>query len=416
MEGIIYKYPMSANSIYVAGRFTDATTNIYNSSGSISASLTNTSGTSGSFNGLILSYGTSGNYLWSAKYGGAWTSNSSNGYNGYNGVCNDISNNVYVGGQWSLDTTNIYNANGTLFTSLSSSNSNSKGIIVKYNNVGMCQWAIRLDGSSPDTPVFSMYTDFNSNLYVSGRFKGSPMVIYNANGTIAKSITNTNSNTSIATWFLIKYNTNGVFQWVIKYGGPNTPMFRDSDNTLFVDQQSNVYIGGSFYNTILYVYNNNDTNVATISNTGSDVQNGYLIKFDTNGNYLWSTKISSWCHIFSITTDTDKNVYIGGSYANSDLSIYNSSNTLVATLTKTVSTGSTNYASGFVIKYNSSGNYLWSTKLGPPSSHSDDRVYDIITDLSNNVYVVGRISTDIFNIYNISVITNIIITIKSTTI
>ena len=45
----------------------------------------------------------------------------------------------------------------------------------------------------------------------------------------------------------------------------------------------------------MYVYNNNNSLVATIANTNGvqDVNNGFVIKIDTNGNYLYKVPRSS---------------------------------------------------------------------------------------------------------------------------
>ena len=399
---------MSANSVYVAGGFSEASTNIYNSSGSISASLTNTS-TVGYSTGFIVKYDTSGNYLWSAKYGGTQQSNF------YNAVCTDLSNNVYAGGVFNRDTSQIYNADGTLFTSLSNISTNVSettrmGIIVKYNNVGTGEWAIKLGGivggtpsnpGTPHNPVFNMYTDLNNNLYVSGRFEGGDMIIYNANGTIAKTVTLTQNIPYLTNLYLIKYNTNGVFQWVIKMGGTDTMIGQTFISSVIVDKNSNVYIAGYHRNTNLYVYNNNNTIVATIANTtGTQTENGFVIKIDTNGNYIWSTKTSHLTELHSICSDTNNNVYIVGGFQ-SPLTIYNSSNTIAATLTNPA----TGAQIGYVIKYDSSGNYLWSAKMGGNFAR-EYNVYDgattVVTDLNNNVYIGGYFFNDSVDIYNSS--------------
>lgn len=78
----------------------------------------------------------------------------------------------------------------------------------------------------------------------------------------------------------------------------------------------------------------------------------------------------------SITTDSSGNVYVTGDFASDS----------IAFGTTTLINDSAGYPDMYVVKYDASGNVLWAKSAG---GSDYDRGYDISTDVSGNVYVVG---------------------------
>jgi ribosomal protein L21 len=165
---------MSGISIYTVGSFSEKVVQW----GGM-RSHDNTSQTNNKNNGIIYSITRERAFLWSANFGGTANQNYDNKYNC---VCADINNNAYAGGHFTGSSVLINNKQvyeptlgknvSTVFTTLSNINTTTPesyymGLIVKYNNQGMCQWAIKLGGNSS---VIAMNNDNNNNLYVAGRF------------------------------------------------------------------------------------------------------------------------------------------------------------------------------------------------------------------------------------------------------
>lgn len=205
-------------------------------------------------------------------------------------------------------------------------------------------------------------------------------------------------------FFLVFFLTLPLFaqedtSWVRTHvGGENT---RPSD--LIVDKSGNVYVTGTFggdYSTIKY-YPNGDTawmrryngpinswdyaravavddfgNVIVTGVTGYTSMFGTTddwatIKYDSLGNELWIRTYNGPANdedaACALVVDDLGNVYVTG-----------------------WSTGNgTNYDYA-TIKYNSSGDELWTRTYNRANSWYEDRAFAIALDLSGNVYVTGQ--------------------------
>ncbi len=162
-------------------------------------------------------YDVAGNLVWSARFG-------SNEYveNIATAIAVDASGNVYVTGE-------SYGS-GTYYDYAT----------IKYNSNGVEQWVKRYNGpgNSGDYAA-SIAVDGSGNVYVTGRSEGS------------------GTSDDYAT---IKYNSNGVEQWVQRYNGPRN--FYDYAYAIAIDGSGNVYVTGmsvgsiwSSYATIKYQQN-----------------------------------------------------------------------------------------------------------------------------------------------------------------
>ncbi len=103
---------------------------------------------------------------------------------------------------------------------------------IKYNSAGTEQWVARYNGPVNNGDfATALSLDNNGNVYVTGWSLGSSMFYDYAT---------------------VKYNSNGVEQWVARYNGPgNTD---DKALALAVDANSNVYVTGRSYGTGWSIY------------------------------------------------------------------------------------------------------------------------------------------------------------------
>ncbi|MDQ3022607.1 MAG: SBBP repeat-containing protein [Bacteroidota bacterium] len=156
----------------------------------------------------------------------------------------------------------------------------------------------------------------------------------------------------------IKYNFDGIQQWVKTYNGPGNR--EDIANAIAIDNYGNVYITGS----------------SEAYSSGVDFA---TIKYSSSGVELWVKRFTSeGIHLdagYKIAVDNSDNVYIVGESYNDSLLVRDNC----------------------TIKYDSSGTLQWVRK------YHGGILYDLTIDDSNNVYVSGVNLDDVVTIkYNSS--------------
>jgi len=268
------------------------------------------------------------------------------------------------------------------------SGTDSDYITIKYNNAGEEQWVARYNGSKNIRDcACDMVVDNNGNIYVTGytnyTYPGDP--------------------TDCAT---IKYDKNGVEQWVAEYNGPVNG--KDATLAIALDYDGNVYVtGGSEFSennqdyiTIKYnglgveqwmaryngLGNGGDSASAIVldskgnvyitgRSTGLETAVDYAtVKYNNSGVEQWVARYNGPQNgvdrALAIALDSDENVCITG-YINLTYDGYYGYYTDYAT-----------------IKYDSNGLEQW-VAIYNGNGNLDDRAYDICTDKEGNIYVTG---------------------------
>lgn len=161
------------------------------------------------------------------------------------------------------------------------------------------------------------------------------------------------------------------FQWAKSFGNSSN----ETANKVAVDSNDNVYVVGTFSGTVDF-----DPGSAVANQTSTGGVDGYLLKLDSNGNYIWSIKLGGAQddYISDIVIDSSDNLYLVGNFQGT--ADFNPSSTV--TLNST-SLGSTDI---FVLKLNSSGVYQFHRTIGGSSS---DTATKIILDNSNIPNIIG---------------------------
>lgn len=220
----------------------------------------------------------------------------------------DNNGNVYVTGK-SLVSNELFN----FFT-------------VKYSSSGAELWARSYNGpvNGSDEPV-DLIVDNNGNVYVLGRSAG----------------------TSGMQMCIVKYNSAGDQQWVIRRS--------ETGNCLGFDNSGNLYVGGN--------------------NGLPPAQNVLIvIKFNQSGNEIWTGKwdypaVPLADNASKIILDNNGNIYAAGfSYKmenGSGVSCY------------------------LLVKFSPSGDTLWSHKYNG-TAFGDDYINSIALDNNNNIYITGK--------------------------
>jgi len=380
-----------------------------------------TGASDGSFQENIgtVKYNSSGIEQWSVRY----TASISAG----NDIIADQSGNVYVCGyeETSNDKDLIlikYNASGSqqwvrtysngfydegiklmldandniIITGISSAGSFvSKDVVtIKYDPAGNQQWL-----ETWGAPIGSNYTD-------------SPVDIgTDSTGNIYICASSYYQNTSNIDFVVIKYNSNGIYQWDINYDSPFNN--QDSPADMEVDQFGNTYVTGiSIGNGTMYdfctVKFNNSGQLSWAQRQDSTMKNDYCraIELDEQSNSLYITG--------------DMNLGKNGIYDRRNIIVYNydTSGTIIRTMgyqgpantfdlsyDLTVNTNgevfvtgiSSTYEGGYgdvaTLKFASNGNLNWE-RLWNGSGFSDDQGADMVADSVGYTYSCGTTYTN----------------------
>lgn len=284
--------------------------------------------------------------------------------------------------------------------------------LAKYDADGNFVW-IRTAGAGKNDQGNALRYH-NGNLYLAGYFTDSLQIssaLYLGNGS--------------ADVFVAKYDTDGNFQWARTAGGAEF----DVASSLDVDQFGNVYIAGSYSNSIQF-----DTTTLTTSNLFKE---SFVAKYNANGQRQWAKSVSGNAAnlITGVASDKDSSIYFcgffGGNFKYDNVTLSSASPSYDILLLKLNTDGQlvwlkragstfedganaiacdkdgnpvvVGYFAGtasfdvntvtykgyndlFVAKYDPQGNNLW-VKAG--KGQELDIAYGVITDVSNNVIVTG---------------------------
>ena len=277
------------------------------------------------------------------------------------GLCTDKYNNTCITGDWSGST--------ALFSPVSlNSTGYYNDFLVKYDTLGNVKWAtcMATSGVNCFARGYAICSDSNSNIYETGYYQGNAKL-----GTLSI------SSPYKSLMFIAKYNSNGTPLWANSVTTTPTDKLAYAFGTsVTCDNKNNVIVTGTFRDTVYW-----GTNLLL---GGSE--NGFLAKYDSNGNLLWATVIINDitspgnCEGSSVTTDAFGNIYATGEFT---YSVYLGYDTLVST-----PGGGPNL---YFAKYDPNGNLLWAQAI---NAITNDYVTPVVVDKSNNVYVGGQFLND----------------------
>lgn len=284
------------------GIMTDASGNIYVTGDFESTSITFgtytlTSNASGYM--FVVKYDSAGNVLWAksaAGSGGASTEVIGNS------ITTDASGNIYV--------TGTFRATSVTFGTYTLTNSNTfyeDIFIVKYDPSGNVFWAKRAGGNYVDYAK-SITTDAFGNVYITGCF-------YSASITFG-TYTLSNSGSSGADIYIVKYDPNGNLLWAKREGGGSTSN-DDSGKGITMDNFGNVYITG-YFNSLFITFG-----AYALSNSASaGFSEIFIVKYDPAGNVLWAKSAGGSNHDSgnAIAMDDSGNAYITGFFRSPSIS------------------------------------------------------------------------------------------------
>ena len=160
-----------------------------------------------------------GNWEWARSAGGS-------GYDKGQALTVGGNDEIYVGG--------IFTGRAYFGTDSVNTEGLQDGFVAKINSLGTWQWAKNCGGSSTDD-LYSLAVDASGNVYATGYFRNTAKFGLNA---ILSS-----GNKDI---YAAQINPSGVWQWASKAGNSGD----DIGYGITVDDAGNIYVAGSFENTV----------------------------------------------------------------------------------------------------------------------------------------------------------------------
>ena len=306
-------------------------------------------------NAFLVKFDSQGSRVWATYFGSG-----DEGPTG--GVVVDHSNNLYLFGYSASD------GLGTIGAEQIHNVGSFNGFIAKFDSSGSRIWCTYLGGHEADG-IDGACIDSNNNLFVSGQAT-STSLFYNG---FKDSISGGEDN------FLAKYDSNGNKIWGTYYGGSQA----EAETKCATDFQQNVYLIGSTTSNDQISFNGFQNSF----HLNPNIYEGYMVKFDSNGNRLWAS-------------------YIGGNNFSTitDCSITGSNSLLVCGSTESDSDFAylpfKKFVEGrdaFIAEFDPSGNRLWATYFGGPNS---DEGGGCTSDLLGNIYLTGETGSTIEIAYN----------------
>jgi hypothetical protein len=202
-----------------------------------------------------IKYDKDGNQLWLKKYNGG-----NNGGDGGKMIKVDAAGNVYVAGVTDNSPATTYDF-----------------LTIKYNSSGVQQWVRTYNGSGNRGDFANaIVVDASGNVIVTGASVGLGAVVNDSNFTT------------------LKYNSNGVQQWVSQYNGPGNSV--DVPHSIAIDGMGNIYVTGG--------------------SAGIGLDDYATVKYNSSGSELWAIRYNgpgnANDYTNGIAVDNIGNVFVTG--------------------------------------------------------------------------------------------------------
>jgi hypothetical protein len=312
--------------------------------------LNNTDNSGNTKDIFLVKYDSSGNVLWTKKIGGASNEQGQ-------GVTTDINGNICIAGYFTSSSL----AFGNII--LNTGGGYSDFFVAKYDILGNILWAKSGGAVGYYDFAYSISTDINSNIVITGSFVGTA----NFGSTTLTSV-------GLEDFFILKYDSSGNMLWVKSAGGNSW----DVGQSVSTDPSGNILVTGYFKSD---TFTFGTTALINKDNLFTDI---FLVKYDSSGNIMWAKSAggNSFDQGESVSCDANGNVLITG---------YFKSDTIVFGNTMLINNNINQWSEIFIVKYNTSGNIVWATGAG---GISDDEGHSISTDINGNVLITGMFTSN----------------------
>jgi len=305
---------------------------------------------------FIAKYDSSGEYVWAKSIGGLIPQQG-------NAISIDSVGNIYITGSFQTFFEFIDFDPGVGTGNLESVGHNDI-FVAKYDSDGNYIWAKSMGGIEHESST-TIKVDSLGNVYTTGQFYGTTDFDPGAGTANLTSFGD-------ADIFISKLDSSGNYVWAKSIGGADI----DNGASLAFDSSNNVYVTGGFIGMVDFDPGAGTTNITSVGNT--DI---FILKLDSNGNYVWTKQIEGTGHNetgSSIFIDSSDNIYTTGYFngtADFDPGV------------GTTSVASVGEYDIFILKLDSEGGYEWVESAGGLSFDTGNSIY---VDADGVVYIAGN--------------------------
>ena len=234
-----------------------------------------------------------------------------------------------------------------------------------YSQIPTLGWVKKAGGTGNEKGI-SIAIDASGNIYTTGFF--TETVDFDPGPGVANLYAGGGKNV-----FITKTDASGNFIWVKQIGTGSNVM---SGNAIHVDNFGNILVAGEFTGTADFDPGPGVANMTSHSSS-KDI---FIVKFDQNGNFLWTKQIggNSVDVVTGLGTDGVGNIYFCGYFSGTvdfdpGIGIFNQ-------------TSNSWNSDIFVCKIDPSGNFGWARQIG---SSDEDQALSIAVDFFGNVTTTG---------------------------
>ena len=291
---------------------------------------------------------------WGSSYGGA-------NVDELRGIAADSEGNNYITGTFFL--TVDFDPGADVFEV--SSEGETDFFVLKLDSDGNFVWCKTFGGAGFDAS-FGLNCDFEDNIVLSGSF--TQTVDFDPGPGVVE-LTSVDETEDA---FILKLDADGNFLWVKSFGIA-APEF---GNQVTTDISGNIYTTGKYFATVDF---DPGPAVFNLSADGFDDPDIYILKLDSDGDFVWAATINGDEDetANAIHVDESGDVYLCGEFEGSP-----DFDPGVAVFSLT----SESLFNGFVEKLDADGNFVWAYQIGMDDYAS---ALTLLTDSDGNVYTSG---------------------------
>jgi len=244
--------------------------------------------------------------------------------------------------------------------------------VTKLDASGKLLWARgwpcnKSSGSHTETGP-SMAVDAAGNIYTTGRFKDEVDFDPSTNEYKLPG--------KYEDGYISKLDAAGNFVWA-KQLATDTVFSRVHPKSIAADATGNTYIAGLFQGTVDF-----DPDLNTTYNVTAKTLNGFLLKLDASGNFVWMKRLGNDNDTLfgshqanAVVVDASGNAYTTGSF--SGIVDFG-----------TIQLTSSGNSDIFITKTDAAGNFIWAKQFG--SMHDGEGGSTITLDAAGDVYTAGN--------------------------
>jgi uncharacterized repeat protein (TIGR01451 family) len=248
-----------------------------------------------------------------------------------------------------------------------SSDSVNDAFIAKYDASGALLWVNQFKCDNQNF-ISHIKCDANNNIIIFGIVKDTVDV------DPSSSVYNLNPGNASGNFYLMKFDNNGSLLWARSTGSSTNDLVFSSFD---ISETDELYISGYFYNTVDFDFGAGIDIDSSFNSTSTD---GFILKLDANGNYVWHKCIKGpgSSDISGIKVKNNK-IYISGGFT---MFVDFDPGAGVNGLTSSFQSDD-----GFVLIWDDNGNFVNVWKTGEDTGF--DLTSSIAVDENGYIYISG---------------------------